>query len=427
MAGRYGGCALAIALVASVMFVAPPAAAKTRPPSEWVIGPRQKIAMIVFDGHGGRKKFRTVLRTLDRVNARASFFVSGRWVRENEETARRIVQRGHVLGNRGYGRTPFTEMNSKWLRSSLRRAARALRQVGARPRPFLRAPQGKRDRDVLRVAGDLGYRSVRWTHHPSGGRARAIQKAVLGRLRQGAIISLDMWRKSHRRAVEGIVSGLRERGFEPATIEALRGAHSVRWDVTLQVGSSGAEVAHLQRRLTQLGYPVRGVDGAFGERTQQGVFAFQKVRGRVRDGVVSPEEMSAIDVARRPTVRKRKVKRYIEIDISRQVLFEVRRRRVFKVLPVSTGNEKYYKQDGIKSKAHTPRGTFRIERKISGWRKSRLGRLWYPSYFVGGYAIHGSPNVPVYPASHGCVRIPMWLTKGFDRRNPIGTRVFIHE
>ena len=418
---------MAIMLAASIANVAPSAAARSLPPSEWVIGPRQKIAVIVFDGHAGRKKFRSVLRRLDKLDAPASFFVSGKWIRENRPTARKIVVGGHVMGNRGFGRTRFTEMSEDWLRSSIWKATRALRGVGARPRPFLRAPGGRRDRDVLRLAGELGYRSVRWTHHPGGGRSRAVKKKVLGRLRKGSIISLDIWRKSHRRALAGIISRLRKRGFEPATLEALKGEHAVRWDVTLKAGSSGDEVVHLQRRLTQLGYPVRGVDGAFGERTQQAVFAFQKVRGLKRDGVVSPEEMSTIEVARRPRVRKRTVNRYIEIDISRQVLFEVRRRRVYKTLPVSTGNEKSYKKDGVKYKAHTPRGEFKIERKISGLRKSRLGKLWYPAYFRGGYAIHGSRNVPVFPASHGCVRIPMWLTRGFDRRNPIGTPVFIHD
>jgi peptidoglycan/xylan/chitin deacetylase (PgdA/CDA1 family)/lipoprotein-anchoring transpeptidase ErfK/SrfK len=420
------GSVVVFAMAASIISAAPVAASKARPPSEWVIGPRQKLAVIVFDGHAGARRVRGVLRQLDKVGARGSFFVSGRWVRDNRETARRIVRAGHELGNRGYGRTPFTEMSAKWLRSSLRRATRTLKQVGAHPRPFLGAPQGRRDLDVLRVAGRLGYRSVRWTHHPGPGTSRKVRKAVLGHVRQGSIIVLDIWRKSHRRALEGIVSGLRKRGFEPATLDALRRAHAVRWDVTLGIGSSGREVAYLQRRLTQSAYPVKGVDGAFGERTQQAVYAFQKVRGLKRKGIVSPHVMSAIAVARRPTVRPRRYRRYVEVDISRQVLFEVKRRRVFKVLPVSSGNEKYYKQDGVKYKAHTPRGDFRIERKISGWRKSRLGRLWYPSYFTGGYAIHGSPNVLVYPASHGCVRIPMWLTKGFDRRNPIGRRVFVH-
>ena len=29
------------------------------------------------------------------------------------------------------------------------------------------------------------------------------------------------------------------------------------------------------------------------------------------------------------------------------------------------------------------------------------------NYFIRGYAIHGYPDVPVYPASHGCLRVPI--------------------
>ena len=33
--------------------------------------------------------------------------------------------------------------------------------------------------------------------------------------------------------------------------------------------------------------------------------------------------------------------------------------------------------------------------------------MYYSIYFVGGYAIHGYSPVPTYPASHGCLRIPI--------------------
>ncbi|MFN2595070.1 MAG: hypothetical protein ABR579_09310 [Actinomycetota bacterium] len=41
--------------------------------------------------------------------------------------------------------------------------------------------------------------------------------------------------------------------------------------------------------------------------------------------------------------------------------------------------------------------------------------------------MHGEPEVPPYPVSHGCVRIPMYVTKGFYYRNPIGTPVYVHD
>jgi lipoprotein-anchoring transpeptidase ErfK/SrfK len=51
--------------------------------------------------------------------------------------------------------------------------------------------------------------------------------------------------------------------------------------------------------------------------------------------------------------------------------------------------------------------------------------MYYPSYFSGGYAIHGAAFVPAAPVSHGCIRIPMGAAIGFYQRNPVGTPVFV--
>jgi lipoprotein-anchoring transpeptidase ErfK/SrfK len=50
------------------------------------------------------------------------------------------------------------------------------------------------------------------------------------------------------------------------------------------------------------------------------------------------------------------------------------------------------------------RGSFRVYSKTPGTNsKGMVNSL----YFIRGYAIHGYPDVPVYPASHGCLRIPI--------------------
>jgi lipoprotein-anchoring transpeptidase ErfK/SrfK len=106
----------------------------------------------------------------------------------------------------------------------------------------------------------------------------------------------------------------------------------------------------------------------------------------------------------------------------------VKKDRVVHTIPVSSGNEATYTtDDGEEKTAHTPRGNFSVVRKIAGRRESDLGVLWWPNYFVGGYAIHGSDSVPTYPASHGCVRIPRYAEQDFFRRNPVGRPVFVHD
>lgn len=396
------------------------------PPSEWVVGPRDNVALLTIEGRGGPKVVRKTLKVLDAKHAKATFFLSARWLSFHRKLAKRIVRSGHVLGNRGYGKTDFTSMTTTQVRSSISRATKILQSVHASPLPFLRPPRGRRGLGVLQVAGSMGYRSVRWTHHPVGGLADRVTKAVLGHLRPGSIVSLDIWRKSHRHALDDVIERIRKRDYVLRTVKVLRNVHAVRWDVTLRPGSSGSEVAYLDKALAATSYPVGKADSSFDYATLQAVYAFEKTHKLARDGVVTPAQMSLIAARPRPRPPKRPVKSFIDIDISRQVLFEVRKGRVFRTLPVSSGNEENYTVDGKTYKAHTPRGSFVIERKIPGWRVSRLGRLWYPSYFVGGYAIHGSTSVPTAPASHGCVRLPMYATRPFYNRTPIGMHVYVH-
>ena len=117
----------------------------------------------------------------------------------------------------------------------------------------------------------------------------------------------------------------------------------------------------------------------------------------------------------------------IDVDLSRQMLSVFDESgNVKKVLPISSGSGRWYVSEGERRQAITPTGRFRVYRKISGWRKSPLGLMYYPVYIVGGVAIHGSPSVPRRPASHGCIRIPMRAAKAFYDTTPIGTVVLVH-
>ncbi|MDQ3958422.1 MAG: polysaccharide deacetylase family protein [Actinomycetota bacterium] len=402
-------------------------AAAALPPSEWVVGPQTRSVIITLDGTARNKVMDELLLLLERKKANLNFFLPGSWIEHHDERAKIIARAGHAFGNRGYGKALFTSLDEAALRSSIAKGEEALRSIGKSGAPYLRAPKGARDLRVLQVAGSMGYRSVRWTQHPKSGLAKKIAYKVVRRAQPGSIISLDLWRKSHRKALPKIIDRLRKRNYNLRQIDALAKAHAVRWDVTLQAGDSGHEVFYLQKTLNSISYPAGRKDSSFGYETLQAVYAFEKVKGLTRDGVVPPTQMTQIALATRPRVPKRGPRSFVDVDVSRQVLFELRRGRVTHTLPISSGNEEYYTVDGQTYKAHTPRGDFHIERKIEGVRVSRLGKLYDPNYFVGGFAIHGSESVPVYPASHGCVRIPMYVRKAFFRRTPIGKAVFVHD
>jgi len=99
---------------------------------------------------------------------------------------------------------------------------------------------------------------------------------------------------------------------------------------------------------------------------------------------------------------------------------------VSKILPVSSGSGEMYTLDDYTQPAVTPPGRFRVYRKLTGWRESPLGLLYFPNYIVGGIAIHGNPAVPTKARSHGCIRIPMFAAEEFSELTPIGTEVLVY-
>ena len=178
---------------------------------------------------------------------------------------------------------------------------------------------------------------------------------------------------------------------------------------SLASGARGPSVLALERRLADLRYALRTVDGVYGHDTFEAVLAFQKVHGLPRTGRVEPWLWRRLAQAGVP--RAQRGGDYVEVDKSRQVLFVVRGGRVTRVVHVSTG-----------ATGNTPVGTWRVYRKVGGWDWV----LWYPMYFKGGFAIHGYPSVPAYPASHGCVRVPMWLAPSLFGMHDYGTTVVVH-
>ncbi|HSQ21005.1 MAG TPA: L,D-transpeptidase family protein [Blastocatellia bacterium] len=185
-------------------------------------------------------------------------------------------------------------------------------------------------------------------------------------------------------------------------------------------------IREAQQRLISLGYWIREPNGKWGESSRHGLIAFQKVERRPRTGRLTRDELQALMAASRPSPRERGFD-HIEVDLTRQVLFIVEADgTVSRILPVSTGNGKPFTLDNYTQPAVTPAGHFRVYRKLSGWRKSPLGLLYYPNYIVGGIAIHGNPSVPARPASHGCIRIPMYASEEFSKMTPVGTQVIVH-
>ena len=173
-------------------------------------------------------------------------------------------------------------------------------------------------------------------------------------------------------------------------------------------GSRGPVVRLLQTQLSSLGYVV-GVKGVYDARTARAVLAFRKVTGMARTEVASSDVFRKLAAGGGVFhVRYPNHGKHVEGDLTHQVIALIGADgKVQRIYPTSSG----------KPSTPTVLGHFSVYRRDPGTNSEGMV---YSDYFIRGYAIHGYAQVPVYAASHGCLRVPVpdavpiynWLSFG---------------
>jgi hypothetical protein len=219
---------------------------------------------------------------------------------------------------------------------------------------------------------------------------------------------------------------------------------------TIGTGYQGDDVTRVQQRLTELGFAPGPIDGQFGSLTKMAVWAFEKLvmetdREKAK-GLVTPEIWDRMQdpIVVRPRREVDETPRHTEIYLPQQVLAVFDGNKAVFVSHISTGDNTEWCEEvtispgeigneegteplkrGECGRSITPGGVYQYHRRVKGRRESALGGMLNPVYFNFGIAVHGATNVPLQPASHGCIRIPNDVSEHFYGLVEIGDLVYV--
>lgn len=219
----------------------------------------------------------------------------------------------------------------------------------------------------------------------------------------------------------------------PALIQPAAGTIPLLPDgQSLASGSNSATVAAVEQRLVDLKFDPGPVDNVYDLKTRYAIEGMQKqkalpVTGRVTNADIIALNAFLYDEPLRPGTEPNR----FEVNLDKQVGIYYKDHQVRLITTVSTGNQKKYSYVSkrtnrrVSSIANTPTGRYEFNRLVRGWRDGDLGLMYAPVYFNGGIAVHGYKSVPTYPASHGCVRIPMHIADYFQDIALIGETVYV--
>lgn len=214
---------------------------------------------------------------------------------------------------------------------------------------------------------------------------------VRARVRKGkAGVGTFQVRFLARRAVGYTVRAHHNATPEQARFDAKGAAQAVA--DSAGIGSRGMGVALLKQGLRALGYPA-GNGPTYTAKTGRAVMAFRKVNSMARVFTANRSVFQKVFAGKGGfRLRYPKAGKHVEFDWSRQVLVLADKGK-----PVAT----YHTSSGTPS-TPTVFGKYRFYLKAPG---TNAKGMYMSNFFIRGYAIHGFPSVPTYPASHGCLRV----------------------
>jgi hypothetical protein len=179
------------------------------------------------------------------------------------------------------------------------------------------------------------------------------------------------------------------------------------------LGARGPLVRLLQRRLAGLHY-VAPQSGVFDDGTGRAVIAYRKVRGLARVAFADRAVLRGLLAGRgRFRLKFPGHGHHVEADVSRQVL----------VLAQGGHVERIYHMSSGAPATPTILGSFRFYSKTLGVNAKGMVDS---NYFHGGYAVHGYASVPVFNASHGCLRVPIPNAASIFRWIRLGDRIDLY-
>ena len=172
-----------------------------------------------------------VLDVLDKLGAKATFFVQGRWAEAYPDTAARIATGGHLVGNHSHYHARLPQLNSRGLAWDIKTAEDNIKAItGVDPRPWFRNPfgVGATDPRVLREIERAGYIHVGWTveafdWEPDPPVRELVDTIVEGMLlaRDESVALLHTWPKRVEKALPEIVKRVRDAGGEFVRVDQL--------------------------------------------------------------------------------------------------------------------------------------------------------------------------------------------------------------
>ncbi len=191
--------------------------------------PAQKVIYLTFDAGYENGSTAKILDTLKKHQVPAAFFLVGNYVNQNADLVRRMVSEGHIVGNHTMHHPDMSKIsNMASFQKELKELEDLYRETTGEEMPkYYRPPQGNYSEENLKMAKELGYKTVFWSlayvdwnNDSQPTREYAFSK-LLPRIHNGAVVLLHSTSSTNAEILDELLTKWKELGYTFGSIDEL--------------------------------------------------------------------------------------------------------------------------------------------------------------------------------------------------------------
>ncbi|MDD4658310.1 MAG: polysaccharide deacetylase family protein [Eubacteriales bacterium] len=185
--------------------------------------PLKNQVALVINVSWGNEYLEEMLTILETNAVPASFFLVGRWAKENPELVKKIQELGMDFGNHGYSDPHMQEMSPEAIKEEIIKTSQAVEELTGIKVQWFSPPYGEKAEKIYAAAADLGLHTVLWSLDTIDWTLPG-EEVIVGRivehLHNGAIILMHPTEQTPG-ALEAIIAGVRQKNLEFVTVSQL--------------------------------------------------------------------------------------------------------------------------------------------------------------------------------------------------------------
>lgn len=186
----------------------------------------KKKAALTFDAAWGNESTRKLIDILAKYNVQATFFMTGDWVEKYPDDVKAILAAGHDLGNHSENHRNMSQLSETEQEAEIMSVHNKVKKLTGCDMQLFRAPYGDYDNTVIRTVEKCGYYAIQWDvdslDWKDYGEQNIIDTILENKsLQNGSIILCHNGAKYTADALEKIITGLQEKGYELVPVSRL--------------------------------------------------------------------------------------------------------------------------------------------------------------------------------------------------------------